>query len=215
MFPNPIEQEAVNRDLTGRVVTARLSAWANGLQLLLLLLLLLMAAGVIEVPARLMLIGPSHSGKSTLIAKLIQHRSEVFHQPPPERVIYCNAVLDGREAYLTQLRELVAASDRSGGGSESLWITDTVPAIDEVKSFSENRPLLLVVDDVLGQPADNTSHLVPLFTLHSHLSNVSVIVATQTAFLQNQKLDLVTLTRQVTTTTLLRLLLLLHCLLFL
>lgn len=158
-----------------------------------------MAAGAIEVPARLMLIGPSHSGKSTLIKQLIRFRAQVFDQPHPQRVIYCNAVLDGRAAYLEELRQSVAAeAEAEVGGDDSLWITDTIPSIDEVKSFADGQPLLLVVDDVLSHSAEATSNLVPLFTLHSHHSGLSVVLATQTAFLQNQRLDLVTLSRQAT-----------------
>ncbi len=141
----------------------------------------------IRCPARLMALGPSMAGKSTLLLNLVC--SDVWEENFP-KVVFTAPLANEDSHYINKLREKCEA------GGKELLVLDRLPEIEELKNFAEGGPLLLLVDDVLGYK--NPEGLTDLFTLHSHHNNITCCICVQNPFIKTAKLDLVTLSRNVT-----------------
>ena len=142
----------------------------------------------IQVPARIELLGPSQAGKSTIILKLVGDDS--VWQEPMKRVIYIAPLLSDREPYLAELQEKCNATDKK------LSVQDEIPTVEEIQSFAEGDPVLLIADDVLS--FKDPGRLKDLMVMYSHHLRVSVLLCVQTPFFKNAKLDLTTISRNLT-----------------
>ena len=146
----------------------------------------------IKTPAFIQVVGPSQSGKSTLILRLIQDDSvwdrpfqAVFYcapdEPGPRQRAALRAAAEGKsltvqagEPRLPELSELTAAAALGGDGS-----------------------LLFIVDDLLGFDK-NLSLMKALATAHSHHHRISVVYSIQNPYAKHAGLDLPTLSRNAT-----------------
>jgi hypothetical protein len=108
-------------------------------------------------------LGPSSSGKSTLIAKLIREIDSII-EPQVEEVIYC---LPRGQPFENKLPKFVK-------------IHEGVP---DVETFSDCKKRLLILDDLMSSADQN---VVDLFTKGSHHYNVSVIFIMQNLFSQKR-----------------------------
>lgn len=147
----------------------------------------------LKTPARVMLIGPSQSGKSELILRLVADDS--VWDAPFRRIVYVAPLLDDRDAYLERLRETC-------GEKKTLTATDAIPKVEDLRSLAhedvEGRGVLLVLDDLLSYK-QNPDAVRDLAVMHSHHSDISVVMCVQNPFSAGKsKLDLVTLGRNLT-----------------
>ncbi len=133
----------------------------------------------IHCPSRMVVAGPSLSGKSQFTLKLITNREQVYSHKF-ERVIYC---LPENSIHLHQpfIENLKLAC-------EYVEIVEGLPDINELNlaaDFSSHK--LLVMDDLMSR-VFGSDHILELITRTSHHSNISVVITTQSIFCQ-QNID--------------------------
>ena len=108
--------------------------------------------------------GPTSSGKSVFVQRLLKHAKTII-SPPPERILYCYG------AY----QEIFSKIE---GGVE---FKEGLPSLDE---FDGAKHSLVIIDDLMHETNDIVSKL---FTRGSHHTNTSVIYITQNIFNQNKE----------------------------
>jgi energy-coupling factor transporter ATP-binding protein EcfA2 len=117
----------------------------------------------LKVPAGMIIAGPSASGKSTLLVKLLKSAQEMFH-PPPAEVIYAYG----------QYHKLVPVLQRLEGVS-------THPGLPSDEFLAaRRRPLLLVMDDLMTSVSD--TYLTDLYTKRNHHQGIFSIFVVQNLF---------------------------------
>jgi len=142
----------------------------------------------ISTPARIELVGPSQGGKSTLVLKLLQ--DDGVWDSAFRKVIYAAPTLEDREEYLESLKTACEETQKT------LLALDKIPELGEILDFGQNAPVLLILDDLLGfRDAQSVKDMV---TLHSHHRKISCLFCVQNPFLKSSKLDLTTLSRNLT-----------------
>ena len=142
----------------------------------------------IQTPARLELLGPSYAGKSTLLLLLVEDDSVWDH--PFTKVLYAAPMISDREEYLTEMRE------RCERTAKQLCVMEKIPSKEELQDYAEGDPLLLIADDVFGFP--DATNMAKIFFMWSHHLNISCVFCVQSPFYKNAKLDLTTVSRNLT-----------------
>ncbi len=142
----------------------------------------------IQTPARIEILGPSHSGKSVIVEKLL--RDDSVWDRPPRRVIYAAPSKADRASYISRLEQTC-----DEGGKE-LTVSEKIPSAEEVGRLGEEGHALIVVDDLLS--FKDGGSLADFAIMHSHHLDISIIFCVQNAFYKRGKLDLSTLSRNAT-----------------
>lgn len=113
-------------------------------------------------PARILIFGPSFSGKSTLVSKIIDHHEEIFNNIF-DRIIFCS---DG----------------------SSLNLNKTIPIeqyeyLDKaiIDSLDKSINNCIIIDDFMHKAA-NDIQISEIFTKRSHHSNTTLIFLLQNVF---------------------------------
>lgn len=146
----------------------------------------------IKSPARVELLGPSETGKSTIVLRLIEDDS--VWDSPFTHVVYCAPFFDVGGPYARALRNAC-------GSRKRLRLLDSIPDVDDLLAWAGTRhPILLVLDDLLafGNKDGVKERLNNLMTLHSHHHRISVVLCLQNPFVRARHLDLITLGRNCT-----------------
>ena len=132
----------------------------------------------ILTPARIIITGPTMSGKSHFIYQLIKFRDIVF-ESSFEQIIYClppnslNLHID----FVNALHDVCS--------NLSLIIIEDMPDLEALKLDANKRPKLLVIDDLMRK-ALNSSTFEDIITQKSHHANISIILTTQNIFLPSR-----------------------------
>ena len=105
--------------------------------------------------------------------------------------MYLAPTLKDREHYLG---ELEAACKVTG---KTLITEENIPSVDEVQAFVGAERVLIIVDDLLSFKKD-LERLTDLMVMHSHHLGWSVLFCVQNPFFKSSKLDLTTLSRNLT-----------------
>ena len=116
----------------------------------------------LQAPFTAVLAGPTGSGKTQLLIKLIQ-KSQLISNPPPEEIIYCYGAY---QKDFKRIENLVSL--REGGIS-----------VSEIPDDGRHRWLIL--DDLMSEMG-NSSDTSDLYTKHSHHRNISVFFVMQNLF---------------------------------
>jgi GTPase SAR1 family protein len=106
--------------------------------------------------------GPTSSGKTQFVFRLIRHANELTH-PPPERILYCYG------EFQPSFLELPQVEFHEG--------------LPDVNRFDGRHRILLIIDDLINEVNQNVCNI---FTKLSHHRNVSVIFLTQDLFHRNK-----------------------------
>ena len=109
--------------------------------------------------------GPTSSGKSVFVAKLLQNVKEMIN-PPPQKIIW----------FYGEWQEMYARLQ-----IENLTFHEGLPSNDQLDPRIRN---LVIIDDLL---AETDSRVTKLFTKGSHHRNTSVIYITQNLFDKNKE----------------------------
>ena len=105
--------------------------------------------------------GPTQSGKTQFVVRLIKHANELITLPP-ENIVYCYG------EFQPLFAKLPGVEFHEG--------------LPEVKRFDGRRRELLIIDDLMNEADQN---VCKLFTKLSHHRNVSVVFLTQNLFHKN------------------------------
>src|SRR5688572_5181392 len=116
--------------------------------------------------------GPTGSGKSVFVQRLLKYAKTVI-SPAPERILYCYGVY----------QEIFSKF-------EGIEFHEGLPSLSE---FDDGKPSLVVIDDLMHETNDIVTKL---FTRVSHHKNTSVIYITQNIFHPNKETRTITLNAQ-------------------
>src|ERR1700759_3648415 len=125
-----------------------------------------------EAPFTCVISGPTGSGKSVFVQRLMQHAQTVI-SPPPERILYCYGVY----------QEIFSKFN-------GVEFNEGLTSLDE---FEKRRHTLVIIDDLMHETNDVVTKL---FTRRSHHTNTSVIYITQNLFHANKETRTLTLNAQ-------------------
>jgi hypothetical protein len=106
--------------------------------------------------------GPTSSGKTWFVFRLIKHVESMI-TPPPEKIVYCYG------EFQPTFAEFPAIEFQEG-----------LPNVDQ---FDGRQRVLLIIDDLMNEADQNVCNL---FTKLSHHRNVSVVFITQNLFHKNK-----------------------------
>ena len=120
-------------------------------------------------PFTALVAGPTGSGKTRFVFKLIEN-ADVMIDPPPRRIVYCYGEYQ-------QLFDKYADVDFRQG-------------LPDLKDFDGREPVLLIVDDLMNETDETVANL---FTKGSHHRNVSVMFLVQNLFHKNKHIRTISL----------------------
>ena len=106
--------------------------------------------------------GPTGSGKSVFVQRLLKHAKAVI-SPPPERILYCYG------AYQEMFSKIEGVEFKEG-----------LPSLDEFDGGNS----LVIIDDLMHE---TNSVVSKLFTKGSHHTNTCVVYITQNIFNPNKE----------------------------
>ena len=106
--------------------------------------------------------GPSSSGKTQFVFRLIRHADRLV-DPPPEKIVYCYGEFQPSFLEFSQV--------------------EFHEGLPDVSSFDGRSRVLLIIDDLMNEADQNVCNL---FTKLSHHRNVSIVFVTQNLFHRNR-----------------------------
>ena len=128
----------------------------------------------IKTPCRLAISGPSESGKSRFLSKLVQYRNDVFTDTF-DRIIYSYPKSDTSNStreFIEHLQEISTA-------------VEIMQGIPDIKSILGDDKVLIIIDDQ-SEVVLNSSDILSVCFVHSHHANLSLIFTVQNLFLKSQ-----------------------------
>lgn len=111
-------------------------------------------------------VGPTGSGKSTFVKKLVQFRKSLF-KPTVSKVLYCYGVWDS--AY----DELMMDDD--------VEMMEGLPDAEKIGAMNDGNFNLLILDDLLGRVVDDIN-MQELFCVHARHFNITTVFVTQNLY---------------------------------
>ena len=123
-------------------------------------------------PARILICGPSNSGKTTLVRNILEHREDFFEHPVTRVVWYYATQQPGYEPLKQMGVEL-----KEG-------LPDSIET-DFPHTAPDNETQIIVLDDFMKEAAKN-DHVLQLFTKWSHHKNLTAIMITQNLYHQGR-----------------------------
>ncbi len=129
--------------------------------------------GKIITPSRMLICGPTMSGKSTFALELIRNRSVVYDKTF-ERIIYAlpEDSIHLHQAFIESLKNIYPAIE----------IVEGLPNINELHIKDDKVAKLLIIDDMM-QATFGSRNMLDLITKDSHHCNCSLAVTCQNIFI--------------------------------
>jgi hypothetical protein len=147
----------------------------------------------IPSPGSYTILGPSQSGKSELLIKLLKNPSIWIKKP--KIVIYAAPSIDDRKDYIKRMSETCKETDES-----EFYATKVVPDEEKVRQMTEFRdqPVILILDDLLSfSDKTNIKKATQLGIKGCHHGKITLFMCLQNPFPQGYP-DFVTLSRNTT-----------------
>ena len=127
----------------------------------------------IKTPCRLAISGPSESGKSRFLTKLILFRDSVFSESF-DRIIYSYPKSDNSNSTREFIETLQDIST----------MIEIIQGIPDIKSMLGDEKVLIIIDDQ-SEIVMNDSDILSICFVHSHHANISLIFTVQNLFLKS------------------------------
>ena len=119
-----------------------------------------------KTPSSILVVGPSNSGKTTFVKRLILENIDLF-ETWPTRVVYCYG------SWQPMFKELKA---------KGVTFHEGVPEKKDFdKWFAKVGGGMLIMDDLMADGGDDKT-VMNIFTQHSHHMNLTVLYLTQDLF---------------------------------
>jgi GTPase SAR1 family protein len=118
-------------------------------------------------PFNCIVAGPTQSGKTTLITKILQHQQQLINVPI-DYILYCYS-------------EYQNAYDEIRRSVKNIYFHKGLPA--DYDQFNAQNNNLIIFDDLMEECEKNPS-IMKLFTVNSHHKNISTVFITQNIFSQ-------------------------------
>jgi len=112
--------------------------------------------------------GPTGSGKTILLQKILLNTKEIFDIEPDKIVV---SFKSWQPAYDTF--NLIQPS------------LEFVQGLADIEMFDKNKNNLLIIDDLMNECKDNQD-IADLFSVHSHHKNISVFLVSQNIFMHGK-----------------------------
>ena len=127
----------------------------------------------IQCPSRLVIAGPTMSGKSTFALQLITHREDVYSHKF-ERIVYAlpQSSIHLQQEFIKKLTEVFP----------QINICEGLPDVEELCLTTDTSHKLLVLDDLMMQ-VFSSGKMLELITNFSHHCNISVVIICQSLYL--------------------------------
>lgn len=120
-------------------------------------------------PATAMIVGPTMSGKTSLVYEILKHADGMF-QTPPERIVI---------AY-TEYQPLFEKMEKN---IDRLVLHQGLPSKEQIEDWSEGvQHIVLVLDDMMMQVAKSEESL-NLFCVTAHHRRISVFMLAQNLYM--------------------------------
>jgi hypothetical protein len=122
---------------------------------------------LIQTPCRIIFSGPSGSGKSELVKRILENNSEIFFPKIPAKILYC-----------------CKESCPNWSFSEpnfTLSFVSEIPSLEDIESNS-----LIIVDDFMEE-LSKQQQLLSLFVRSSRHRGISVFLLVQNFFYKNMR----------------------------
>ena len=123
-------------------------------------------------PFTCMIAGPTQSGKTTIIKKIISQCSSGLFDMSPDIIIYCysqwqDAYEDIKNSGLDKAIERIPV--------------EFIKGLPDIEIFNPSKKTLLILDDLMTVSGKDKA-VLDIFTTDSHHQNISVIFVTQNIF---------------------------------
>ena len=117
--------------------------------------------GKIICPSRLLICGPSLSGKSQLIRRMVQYRQDIYSEHFT-RIVYAspNCLAGTTDNYVDSLKEHFP----------ELELTSELPNVHSLDLANDHSHKLVIIDDMILK-FNNSKNALKLLTIHSHHAN--------------------------------------------
>jgi len=116
-------------------------------------------------PFTCLIAGPTQSGKTHLVEKIL-YFTDVLISPPPQRIVYCYSTWQSK---FDEMRANIKKLEFHQGLIESA---------EELSSHENN---LIILDDLMKE-CEMSESILNMFTIDSHHRNISVFFLTQNLF---------------------------------
>lgn len=116
------------------------------------------------LPIRMMVVGPTLSGKSEFILNLLKYRDLLFNEPL-ERVVYCVPARSS-EVHYSYIERLTKVY-------EDLEVIEGLPKVLRDDLAEGNGQKMIILDDMVNDIVIS-KEMHDIFTIHSHHNKLSV-----------------------------------------
>ena len=128
--------------------------------------------GKIICPSRLLVCGPSLSGKSTFVKLLLEHREKIYDSDFT-RVIYCSphCLTGAQDVYVNALRTHFP----------DVELSSDLPNVIDLNLSADGHHKLIIVDDFIHR-FNSSNAAFELLTIQSHHMLISIVVTSHNLF---------------------------------
>ena len=118
-------------------------------------------------------VGPTGSGKTRMVFRMLKNLRGVFDHPPPDKILYCYGV------WQNLFEEMESTID-------NIVFHEGVPNHDEINEFAHNsQHRMIILDDLMSQVLQN-SDMELLFTQGTHHKKLSCVFLSQNLYQQGR-----------------------------
>ena len=132
-------------------------------------------------PTSILIAGPSKSGKTTIISKIISQSDRGLVAPPPDQIVYCYK--RWQKAYEDiKLSRVSPAQFKSESDQATIEFIEGMP---DFSFFDSSKKTLLILDDLMTE-CGKSPKIMEIFTIDSHHQNLTIIFVTHNLFAQEK-----------------------------
>jgi hypothetical protein len=132
-------------------------------------------------PATILLCGPTRSGKTTLLTKILHYSDKGLVRPPTHRIVYCYSTWQKAFEEIQMSRASPAHLNLSSNAA-TIEFRQGLP---DLTDFDPKRNNILILDDLMTE-AGKDANCLKIFTVDSHHLNITVFFLTQNIFPQEK-----------------------------